>query len=63
MSEKKRHVQDLDGTYGTYIVPLWEVVRVLNTLTLKGLIVFALNGRPRYITPDIPIKHFQCLKK
>lgn len=28
------------------IVSLLEVVCVLNTLTLKGLIVFALNGRP-----------------
>lgn len=46
----------------TYIVALWKVVRVLNTSTLKGLIVFALNGRPRYIIPDNRIKHLQCLK-
>lgn len=54
-------MQDLDSTYSTSVVSLGEVVRVLNTLTLKCLIVFALNGRPRHVIPDNPIKQFQCL--
>lgn len=53
----------MNSIYSTYVVPLWEVVRVLNTSTLKGLVLPTLNGRPRYIIPDNPIKHLQCLEK
>lgn len=40
----KTHVQDL---VCSHIVPMWEVLGDLNSLPLKRLIVFALNGRLR----------------